>query len=115
MRHSFFEFDVWLESHFDAAKRPREGGPRLAVVVLCSVAYLVFSEPSAGTVQSRFASALAKTDSGFRDVTVRSNRVGPMHQFEFTATVSDGAAAYVLRCDIGVGHGIPHGEPVAAS
>jgi len=32
VRHSFFEFHVWLESHFDAAKRPREGGPGLAVV-----------------------------------------------------------------------------------
>jgi hypothetical protein len=82
-------------------------------VVICGLAYLVFSEPSAPSVQRRFASSLANTDGGFRDVTVRSNQVGPVHQFEFTATVSDGAAAYVLRCDKGV-RDDPSSSPIRA-
>jgi hypothetical protein len=75
----------------------------VVVLFLCGLAFLLFKEPSAGSVEGRFAGALAGTDGGFQDATVRANQVGPVHQFEFTATVSDGATAYVLRCDRVVG------------
>jgi hypothetical protein len=83
------------------------------LVGLCGVAYLVFSEPNTWAVQRRFANSLAKSDGGFRDVAVRSSQVGPVRQFEFTATVSDGPAAYVLRCDMAV-RADPSSSPIRA-
>lgn len=73
------------------------------VVVLFALVYFLTREPSAGSVEGRFASALAGTDGGFKDIAVRANQLGPVHQFEFAATVSDGTTAYVLRCDRIVG------------
>src|SRR5262245_30003002 len=83
------------------------------LVALGGVAYLLFGEPNAWAVQRRFANSLAKSDGAFQDVAVRSSQVGPIRQFEFTATVSDGPTAYVLRCDMAV-RADPSSVPIRA-